>query len=62
MAVGRGTGGVAARPAGATSSTTPTAAPYPLRFGLYEDGHRYDAFAARFDAPMLVFQGTATRS
>jgi hypothetical protein len=29
----------------------------PLRYGLYEDGHRFDAFAARFDAPTLVFQG-----
>jgi hypothetical protein len=29
----------------------------PLRYGLYEDGHRFDAFAARFDAPALVFQG-----
>jgi pimeloyl-ACP methyl ester carboxylesterase len=31
--------------------------PVPLRYGLYEDGHRFDAFAARFDAPTLVFQG-----
>jgi hypothetical protein len=29
----------------------------PLHYGLYEDGHRFDAFAARFDAPALVFQG-----
>jgi uncharacterized protein len=31
---------------------------YPLRFGLYEDGRRYDAFAARVDVPVLAFQGT----
>jgi uncharacterized protein len=30
----------------------------PLRWALYEDAHRYDAFAARFDIPTLVFQGT----
>jgi pimeloyl-ACP methyl ester carboxylesterase len=29
----------------------------PLHYGLYEDGHRYDAFAARLDTPALVFQG-----
>jgi pimeloyl-ACP methyl ester carboxylesterase len=29
----------------------------PLHYGLYEDAHRFDAFAARFDAPALVFQG-----
>jgi uncharacterized protein len=29
----------------------------PLHYGLYEDGHRFDAFAARFDTPTLVFQG-----
>ncbi len=29
----------------------------PLHYGLYEDGRRFDAFAARFDAPALVFQG-----
>ena len=30
----------------------------PLHFGLYEDGGRFDAFAAQFDTPTLVFQGT----
>jgi uncharacterized protein len=30
----------------------------PLHFGLYEDGGRFDAFAARFDTPTIVFQGT----
>ncbi len=30
----------------------------PLRFALYEDAHAYDAFAARFDVPTLVFQGS----
>lgn len=30
----------------------------PMHFGLYEDGGRFDAFAASFDAPTLVFQGT----
>jgi hypothetical protein len=29
----------------------------PLHYGLYEDGRRFDAFAASFDAPALVFQG-----
>lgn len=29
----------------------------PLHYGIYADGHRFDAFAARFDAPALVFQG-----
>ena len=29
----------------------------PLHYGLYEDGRRFDAFAARFDTPALVFQG-----
>ena len=29
----------------------------PLHYGLYADGSRFDAFAARFDAPALVFQG-----
>jgi pimeloyl-ACP methyl ester carboxylesterase len=29
----------------------------PLGYGLYEDGHGYDAFRARFDIPTLVFQG-----
>ncbi len=30
----------------------------PLGFALYEDAHAYDAFAARFDIPALVFQGS----
>ena len=30
----------------------------PLRWALYEDAHRYDAFAARFDIPTLAFQGS----
>jgi uncharacterized protein len=30
----------------------------PMHYGLYEDGGRYDAFAARFDTPTLLFQGT----
>ena len=30
----------------------------PLGWALYEDAHRYDAFAARSDVPALVFQGT----
>ena len=30
----------------------------PLRYALYEDAHGYDAFAARFDIPTLVFQGS----
>jgi len=30
---------------------------FPLHYGLYEDGRRFDAFAASFDAPALVFQG-----
>ncbi len=30
----------------------------PLRYTLFEDGRRFDAFAARFDTPALVFQGT----
>jgi uncharacterized protein len=30
----------------------------PMRFALYEDGHRFDAFEARFDTPTLAFQGT----
>ncbi len=30
----------------------------PLRYALYDDAHRYDAFAARFDVPALVFQGS----
>jgi len=29
----------------------------PLHYGFYTDGRRFDAFAARFDAPALVFQG-----
>ena len=29
----------------------------PLHFGFWEDGRRFDRFAARFDAPALVFQG-----
>jgi uncharacterized protein len=29
----------------------------PLHYGLYADGRRFDAFAARFDSPALVFQG-----
>jgi uncharacterized protein len=29
----------------------------PLQYALYEDGHRFDAFATRFDTPALVFQG-----
>ncbi len=29
----------------------------PLHYGLYEDGHRFDAFAARFNTPTIVFQG-----
>jgi pimeloyl-ACP methyl ester carboxylesterase len=29
----------------------------PLHYGLYEDGHRYDAYSARFDTPTIVFQG-----
>ena len=29
----------------------------PLHYALYEDGDRFDAFAARFDTPTLVFQG-----
>jgi uncharacterized protein len=29
----------------------------PLRWALYEDAHRYDAFEARFDVPALAFQG-----
>jgi uncharacterized protein len=29
----------------------------PMRYALFEDGHRFDAFEARFDAPTLVFQG-----
>jgi uncharacterized protein len=29
----------------------------PVHYGLYADGRRFDAFAARFDAPALVFQG-----
>ena len=29
----------------------------PLQYALYEDGRRFDAFAARFDTPALVFQG-----
>jgi pimeloyl-ACP methyl ester carboxylesterase len=28
-----------------------------LHYGLYEDGRHFDAFAARFDAPAMVFQG-----
>lgn len=32
--------------------------PYALRFALYEDGRRYDAFAANVDMPVLAFQGT----
>ncbi len=31
---------------------------YPMRFGLYEDGQRFDAFAARVEVPVLTFQGT----
>jgi hypothetical protein len=30
----------------------------PLRYALYEDAHRYDAFVARFEMPALVFQGS----
>ncbi len=30
----------------------------PLHYALYEDGHRFDAFATRFDTPALVLQGT----
>jgi pimeloyl-ACP methyl ester carboxylesterase len=30
---------------------------YPLRYQLYEDGRRYDAFAACVTVPTLVFQG-----
>lgn len=30
---------------------------YPMHVGLYEDGHGYDAFQARSDVPVLVFQG-----
>jgi pimeloyl-ACP methyl ester carboxylesterase len=29
----------------------------PLHYGFYEDGRRFDAFAARFDTPTIVFQG-----
>jgi uncharacterized protein len=29
----------------------------PMHYALYEDGGRFDAFAARFDTPTLVFQG-----
>jgi uncharacterized protein len=28
-----------------------------LHYGVYADGRRFDAFAAQFDAPALVFQG-----
>jgi pimeloyl-ACP methyl ester carboxylesterase len=30
----------------------------PLGWALYEDAHSYDAFAARFETPTLVFQGS----
>jgi len=30
----------------------------PLGWALYEDSHAYDAFAARFDIPAIVFQGS----
>jgi pimeloyl-ACP methyl ester carboxylesterase len=30
----------------------------PLRYALYDDAHRYDAFVARFQMPALVFQGS----
>lgn len=30
----------------------------PLGWALYEDSSRFDAFAARFDIPTLVFQGS----
>jgi uncharacterized protein len=30
---------------------------YPVRFALYEDGHRYDAFDVDLSVPTLVFQG-----
>jgi pimeloyl-ACP methyl ester carboxylesterase len=30
----------------------------PVRYDLYEDGGRFDAFAARLNSPTLVFQGT----
>jgi uncharacterized protein len=29
----------------------------PMHYALYEDGHRFDAFAAHFETPTLVFQG-----
>jgi pimeloyl-ACP methyl ester carboxylesterase len=29
----------------------------PMHYALYEDGHRFNAFEARFDVPTLVFQG-----
>ncbi len=29
----------------------------PLHYGFFADGRGFDAFAARFDAPALVFQG-----
>ena len=31
---------------------------YALRFALYDDGCKYDAFAASVEAPVLAFQGT----
>jgi uncharacterized protein len=30
---------------------------YGLRYAIYEDGQRYDAFAAKIDVPVLVLQG-----
>lgn len=30
---------------------------FPLHYGFYADGREFDAFAARFDVPALVFQG-----
>lgn len=30
---------------------------YQMHFGLYEDGHGYDAFQTRPDVPVLAFQG-----
>jgi pimeloyl-ACP methyl ester carboxylesterase len=30
----------------------------PLRYALYDDAHRYDAFVARFEMPALLFQGS----
>lgn len=32
--------------------------PEMLDYGLYEDAHRYDAFALQLDVPVLIFQGT----